>query len=216
VKLSESLKRSLGDKAQRYAANLLATSGAPVLSYLLSRGISDEVAKMFGMGAVPHGEDHAGRLSIPYHTPNGVVQIKYRCTDPAHADHKSVDCPKYLYETGLGVRLYNAQALIRTPELVVVTEGELDAAVVQAYCGIPAVGYPGVETWVKQTHWPLCFQGVGDVVVVSDNDKVGKDSAHRVAESVRGRVLVLPKQYKDANEFIAAEGAAAFTERVSA
>jgi DNA primase len=101
--------------------------------------------------------------------------------------------------------------------LVVVTEGELDAAVVQAYCGISAVGYPGVDTWRDNAHWPLCFEGVGEAVVVADSDKTGKEAAGRVAQSLPcpSRVLTLAKGHKDANEFIAAEGAAAFIERLS-
>ena len=212
MKLSASRRSSLLQKAEQFAGNL----GEQATSYLLSRGISREVAEMFSFGYVPYGEENGGRLSIPYITPAGCVQIKYRCISVEHGDHKGVDCPKYLFEAGLGVHLYNARILIHAPELVVVTEGELDAAVVQAYTGIPAVGYPGVDTWAQQKHWPLCFEGVGDIAVVADGDKAGKDSANRVAGSIPGaRVVTLGSGHKDANEFIAALGASAFMERVN-
>lgn len=203
-------RRALAAKAHAYAGNLDAA-----LPYLLARGISREVAEMFTMGCVPPGKEFAGRLSIPYVTPGGVVQIKYRCMKPEHSDHKSVDCPKYLYEAGCGSHLYNAQILISASDTVVVTEGELDAACVQAYVGIPAVGYPGTETWDKQPHYRLCFEAVAEVVVIADGDKQGRHAAKHVAESIgsHARVIDMPDG-SDSNEFIVSQGAGAFSERV--
>ena len=206
--LSVERKAALTEKADRYAANI-----AEAEPYLLSRGISREAGEMFRLGCVPYGDEYAGRLSIPYVTPTGVVNIKYRCADVSHQpDCRTYDCVKYYYESGIGHHL-NARVLIQTPGLVVVTEGELDAVVIQAYCGTPAVAYPGVGSWKKFDHWPLCFEGVGEVVVVADNDDEGKSSAERVADSVgqAARVLRLPK-WKDGNEYIHREGHQAFEE----
>lgn len=215
MNLSPERRRALTAKAQGFAGNV-----DQVLVYLAGRGITDQVAAMFSLGCVPTGQEYAGRLTIPYLTPAGVVQIKYRCADLSHhndsGDHTNDECPKYLYEAGTGTHLYNAQVLIHAADLVVVTEGELDAICVQAYTGIPAVAYPGVETWAKQQHYPLCFEGVSEVVVVADGDKVGKEAARKVAESIgmHARVLNMPSG-EDSNSFIASQGAGAFLERLS-
>lgn len=184
--------------------------------YLLDRGISLEAARLFRLGYVPSGLQFGDRLSIPYLRPAGVVQIKYRCTNPEHGNHKTVDCPKYLYESGCGTHLYNSPVLISETGLVVVTEGEMDAICVQAYCGLAAVGYPGTRSWQKhKEHYRLCFEGVNEVVVVADGDDDGRESARRVAESIgfNARTVDMPDG-DDANSFIASHTAGAFIERL--
>lgn len=205
-------RRALTIRAQQFAGNV-----DKALDYLLSRGLTDEVARMFSLGYVVEGE-FAGRLSIPYSTPGGVLQIKYRCTDASHHEgfkHTNKDCPKYLYESGTGTHLFNAQVLIHTADTVVVTEGEMDAICVQAYTGIPAVAYPGVDTWQKHPHYRLCFEGVSEVIVVADGDKPGKESAKRVADSIgmSARVVEMPAG-EDSNSYIASQGAGAYLERL--
>jgi DNA primase len=214
VILSPERRSALTAKAKSYAGTV-----DKALPYLLARGITAEVAAMFTLGYAVDGE-FAKRLTIPYVTPAGVVQIKYRCADPAHHDdtglkHIHNDCPKYLLEAGTGIHLFNAQVLIYTAETVVVTEGELDAICVQAYTGIPAVAYPGADTWKKQPHYRLCFEGVSEVIVVADGDKVGKDAAKRVAESIgmSARTVEMPAG-QDSNSYIASEGAGAYLERL--
>jgi DNA primase len=174
---------------------------------------------MFSLGCVTD-DDMAGRLSIPYVTPSGVVQIKYRCTNLDHHEgfkHVEKKCPKYLYEAGTGTYLYNAQVLIHASEQVVVTEGELDAICVQAYTGMPTVAYPGADTWEKHRHYRLCFEGVSEVIVVADGDEVGRKVARQVADSIglHARVIDCPAGH-DSNSYIAEHGASAFIERIKA
>lgn len=186
-------------KAESFAQNL-----EPAVNYLLERGISREAATMFGLGCVPAGDDEFnGRLTVPYYTPGGVVAIKYRAMDDSD--------PKYLNEPGCGVHLYNA-SVVMTADKVVLTEGELDAIAVQAYTGLPAVAYPGVSTWQSQEHFRLCFESVGEVVVIADADKVGRQAASRVATSIgySARIIHIPDGMQDANYFIAQQGADAF------
>ena len=155
MNLSGERRRALTAKARTLAGNV-----EQALPYLLSRGISEQVAEMFQLGYAPHGTPTpGGRLSIPYVTPAGVVDIKYRCADQAHTTHKGIDCPKYTHEIGAGTHLYNAEVLIATSDTVVLTEGELDAICVQAYLGIPAVAYPGVGTWQSQRALPAVLRG---------------------------------------------------------
>jgi DNA primase len=211
VNLSGERRRALTAKARSLAGNV-----EQALPYLMSRGISAEVAEMFQLGYSPHGTEQGGRLAIPYLTPAGVVQIKYRCIDFGHGDHKDTSCPKYLPEPGLGLHLYNAQVLINTGDTAVLTEGELDAISVQAYCGIPAVAYPGTGSWDKQRHWPLCFEGLAEVIVICDGDKPGRDAAGKVAKTIgmRAKVVDMPDKY-DCNRYITEKGAIAFQERIA-
>lgn len=206
--ISPERRASLTAKANEYAANI-----HQAVPYLLARGISEQVASMFSIGFVPYGQgEFGGRVSIPYTTPAGVVAIKYRSVDGAQQ-------PKYLNESGLGVRLYNAQALIRAEHRVVVTEGEFDAICVQAYCGIPAVAYPGADTWSKFPHWRHCFEGIPEVIVVADGDEAGQKAAARVAESIgwSARVVRMPEvpDEKDANLYIVKHGAEAFQHKLN-
>lgn len=212
--LSAERRQSLASKAASLSGNV-----EQALPYLASRGISKEAAELFQLGYVPFGQENGGRLSIPYLTPSGVVAIKYRCVDQAHGDHKASGtsgCAKYMNESGCGVHLYNAQALIGEANTVVVTEGELDALTVQAYCGIPAVAYPGVDTWRKQEHWRLCFEAVGEAVVIADGDKTGRESAKRVADSLgmTARVVEMPEGM-DANSYITLHGVNEFQKRIT-
>ncbi len=199
--LSPERKQSLALKANKYAKNL----DERVLSYLDSRGITEQVARMFNLGTVPTGDDYAGRLSIPYMVPHGgCVDIKYR----ALGDEGS---SKYLKEPGVGLHLFNTQVL-KDASICVLTEG------VQAYCGIPAVAYPGTNSWMseKNDFWPLCFEGIRKVIVIADGDAPGRIAAQKVADTIgwSARVVDLGDGI-DANEFIASRGEAAFRERIT-
>lgn len=210
--LSPERKRSLAAKAAKYASNL---QDERAVSYLESRGISIAAAEMFSIGYVPEGQEYAGRISIPYLGLHGCRDIKYRAID----DSK----PKYLKEAGCGTNLYNSLVL-RDAQVVALVEGEFDAIAVQAYCGVAAVGYPGVSTWGKANesepekdtaHWPLCFEGIPKVLVIADGDSPGRDAAQHVAATIgwSARVVDLGDGY-DANKYIAEHGAVAFKKEI--
>ena len=205
MRLSSSRKVSLAEKARRFADNLKQDERAR--SYLASRGISLEVAEIFSLGSVPDGEEYAGRISIPYTVPTGVVDIKYRALTAGK--------PKYLKETGTGEHLYNAQILVTSPRLVIITEGEFKAMFIQAYCGIPSVGFPGATTWKGNPHWTLCFEGIEEVVVVEDGDPAGREAAKKVADWIGWSARVMHMEDgMQADTFIAQHGAAAFIEEM--
>ena len=199
----------LTDLANEYRRNLSRAE-----KYLLDRGISLEAAQAFGLGYVTDGP-HAGRLSVPYWTPNGVVDIRLRCTS-SH-DCKVVECPKYLPAVAAnGQHLFNAQVLIGASDRAVVTEGELDAVCVQSYCAIPTVAFPGTESWNANRHWRYCFEGISEVLVIADGDEVGRGAAKKVAESIgmSARVVDMPPKF-DSNLFLQEKGSNAFLELIN-
>lgn len=140
-----------------------------VLPYLSRRGVNRRTADRFKLGF--DGE----RLTIPYLTPTGVWFIKRRCV--ADHDCKAERCSKYLNPEGANLRLYNAQTLLRA-DRVVITEGELDAVVVEQ-AGANCVGYPGAEAWKKSRHWRWCFDSVEEVIVVADGDPPEKNPRNK-------------------------------------
>ena len=202
--LNRQRRSHLTDLANEYRRHLSSAK-----QYLLDRGISLEAAQAFGLGFIPDGPQ-AGRLAIPYWTPAGAVDIKARCMQ-AH-DCKTGCGAKYLpVMAGNGQHLYNAQVLIQASDIAVMTEGELDAVCVQSYCGLPAVAFPGTESWKANNHWRLCFEGISEVIVIADGDEVGRGAAKKVADSIgmSARVVAMPANY-DSNSYIADKGAQAF------
>ena len=99
MKQSELQKNLLGLATQKYSANIYQAE-----DYLRQRGISLEVARLARLGVVvepePGQEQFAGRLSIPYVTKTGVVDLRFRSLNPAVE-------PKYMGMTGAETKMYN-------------------------------------------------------------------------------------------------------------
>lgn len=172
------------------------------MSYLSGRGFTADTVSRFRLGL----DEETGRLTIPYLTPAGPWSIKYRCI--AHEDCKPVpNHTKYTYDAGAQPLLYNASALLAA-KAVMLVEGELDAVAIEQI-GVPAVGYPGAQTWKANSYWRWCFDSADDVFVIGDGDEnnVGRKAAETVAEALRDSVsgevhmTVLPEG-EDSNSFI--------------
>lgn len=209
MRLSLERKRSLALKAEAFAGNV-----AEVLPYLATRGISEETADFFGLGYVIEGQ-YAGRMTIPYIVRDGVLQIKYRCLNEKHEANGKHDCSaKYLYEAGCDTHLFNARALIGAGDLVLLTEGEMDAIAVSQATGLPVIGYPGVTSW--KPFYRLCFEGVQEIIVLADGDDPGRKSAKQVAEKLgmNARVVDLGDGH-DSNSFLIEFGTEKFLERLN-
>lgn len=178
---------------------------ARTLAYFGERGLDEEVLDNFRIGTVitPAEESHemyVGRACIPYMTPTGVVNLKFRCIE-SHAckDHGH---QKYYSLSGYGTRLYNVLALHIDSPNIAITEGELDAISVQAKLGMPCVAYPGATQWQGNVHWPLIFEGYSRVFVIADGDKPGQDAAKEVAASMRNADVVQCPDAEDANSLL--------------
>ena len=99
MKQSQSQKDLLGRAAEKYAASIYQAQ-----DYLESRGIPLEVARLAQLGVVVEPEvgheAFVGRLSIPYITKTGVVDLRFRSLNPAVE-------PKYMGMTGAETKMYN-------------------------------------------------------------------------------------------------------------
>lgn len=198
------LRKSLALQAKTYHHNLRTSGQAQ--DYLSSRGITMSTAVKFQLGWTGEHENRsiANRLAIPYLAgPAGPWHIKYRSMDDQG--------PKYIYEEGVSLHLFNTQTLLHSSS-VVICEGELDAITIEQV-GVPAVGYPGAQAWKANDHWPAVFDSCERVVVVADGDPVGREAADGVAASLRKELpdlqvtrVVLPDG-QDSNSLIQQQGA---------
>lgn len=197
-------KSYLEQAVQTYEQNV-----AQVGEYLEGRGIPQAVARTCRLGYVSEptpglGDDqYVGKLAIPYLTPSGVVDIRFRTL--------SGTGPKYLSRPGGKSRLFGVNALFAPTPYVGVCEGELDGIVATHVGRIPSVAVPGASNWQK--HYPLLFEGFQRVFVFADGDQAGKDFAAKVASTVEQAVVVSMPDGQDVSDVVASEGPDALMRR---
>lgn len=193
-------KHSLEARLRRYEQHR-----PQLLPSLTARGLGAGAAERFRLGYVePSPEDPARlwrRMAIPYLTPTGVVQIRYRCT--LNHDCKVEGCPKYLGDAGQQVTLYNAQATLDTSDVLFLTEGELDAVAIESLIGRPAVGIPGARAWAAHPYWARCFVNFARLILPADGDEPGAELAAAVAKSLPEVTVVQLPDGDDANTVLA-------------
>jgi len=190
-------------------------AGSPAEAYLEKRGILDGAEK-FMLGYVeepaPGHEDRLKHhLSIPYITEAGVVGFKFRRIDDGD--------PKYMIPTGQKHHLYNVAAIIHAVHEVLIVEGEIDA-ISATLAGHPAVAVAGVNAW--KPHFSRCFDGIGRVVIATDNDvkedgsNPGQELARRLQDAIPQAVRVSLPPDSDINSIITSQGAQALTKLINA
>lgn len=179
--LSKELRRSLERHTLQYSRNIRSAE-----EWLKGRGISLAVADSYGLGVVdspPPGYDGLyGRLSIPYLTDAGPVNMTFRCMK----DHGGEKCKafgheKYYTWKGLETNLYGVQCVDWADDWIVLCEGELDALTWQM-AGVPALGFSGVKKW--RNHWKLNFEDFSTIYVASDADKAGDEMWKSVSDRI--------------------------------
>jgi DNA primase len=194
VLLSAEQKNLLQTSAETYNRSLWR-----VEDYLESRGLSLGFADGELLGYVedpiPGQEQYKGRLSIPYVTRAGVVNLKFRSLEDG-------DGPKYLNLSGFETNLYRVESFFEASEFICVTEGELDAlSLVQT--GLPAVGVPGVKAW--KSFYRRCFEDWPIIYVFCDGDEPGRDFGTFLSREIKARPIHLPYG-EDVNSALVNEG----------
>jgi DNA primase len=196
VKLSQDAKQSLEQATQEYSQYV-----DLVGEYLAKRGVTKQTADTFLLGYVDKPivghEQYEGRLAIPYNTPTGIVDIRFRSV----VDDES---PKYLSRPGAESHLFNVTAFQLDSDVIAVCEGEMDTMITHAQCGIPAVGIPGSNGW-KQWY-SRAFTDYRKVIVLCDGDQPGKDLGKRIAQQIDVAVVVSMPDGMDVNEVYLNEG----------
>jgi DNA primase len=203
MKQSVLQKELLGKAAAEYAENIYQAE-----DYLRSRGIPLEVARLASLGVVAEPETgheaFKGRLSIPYITKTGVVDLRFRSLNPAVE-------PKYMGMTGAETKMYNVLDVERASDFIGVCEGELDTLTLSACVGIPCVGVPGANSWKK--HYTRLLADFERVFVFADGDQPGTEFARSLARELPVTIIQLPDGH-DVNSMFVQEGVDYFNQKM--
>jgi len=203
VKQSILQKELLGKAAAGYAENIYQAE-----DYLRSRGIPLEVARLASLGVVAEPETgheaFKGRLSIPYITKTGVVDLRFRSLNPAVE-------PKYMGMTGADTKMYNVLDVERASDFIGVCEGELDTLTLSACVGIPCVGVPGANSWKK--HYTRLLADFERVFVFADGDQPGTEFARSLARELPVTIIQLPDGH-DVNSMFVQDGVDYFNQKM--
>ena len=205
MRLSASQKASLAKSAVTYQKSIHLAE-----DYLAKRGLTMDDAVTAHLGVVedplPSHEGFRGRLCIPYVTPTGVVDIRFRSMGPEE--------PKYMGLPGTHTRLYNVLSLQDAGDYIAVCEGEIDALTLHLKCGIPAVGVPGANSWKK--HYTRILQDFERVFVFADGDQPGSDFAKGLARELNTVITLQMPEGEDVNSMYLKNGYDYFKEKVVA
>jgi hypothetical protein len=168
--LTPEQRQLLESQTLRYQEHLYVAA-----DYLQGRGITEDTAVSARLGVVDepiHGDQAAAynRLTIPYQTRSGVVDIRYRCIREHNCEESG--CAKYLGRPGSSLRLYGVDDLVRAHSTICVAEGEFDRLILHQL-GAYAAGCPGVKSW--KPHWGRLFEDFERILVFGDGDKAGRD-----------------------------------------
>lgn len=189
------------------ATNKYAESISLAGDYLKNRGIPLEVARLARLGVVAEPEVgheiYQGRLSIPYITKTGVVDLRFRSLNPAVE-------PKYMGLTGADTKMYNVLDVERAGDFIGICEGELDTITMSACVGIPCVGVPGANSWKR--HYTRLLADFERVFVFADGDQPGKEFATSLARELPVTVVQFPDG-EDANSYYTSYGAEAILQK---
>lgn len=202
--LSVDARNSLEEATSRYHAQV---AGAG--PYLQARGLNRAVADMFRLGFVADPmighEQYVGRLSIPYLSPAGPTDVRFR----AVMDDGG---PKYLSRPGAESHLFNVLAFQQDTDVIAVCEGELDTIIAHGMCEIPAVGVPGANGW--KPWYSRAFADYRRVLVLCDGDQPGRDLGKKIAQQIDVATVVSMPDGTDVNEVFLAEGPDGIRKRV--
>jgi DNA primase len=175
-------------------------------AYLHERGISEGAAATFRLGVVadpvPGHERFEGWLAIPYLDRDGLpLSVRFRCIH--EHDHRAYSHGKYMSMVDEPSRVFNVRAIHEADDTIHVTEGEMDAIVLNQI-GLPAVAIPGAVGF--QPHHRRMLAGFSRVWVWGDPDEAGGEFTARVTRALRGGRGVRLRN-GDVNETYLREGA---------
>jgi len=203
ARLSKSQRELLAKATENYEGSL-----SEALPYLASRGITEATARTFRLGFVANPETghelYQGKLAIPYLTPAGVIDIRFRSLN---ADSG----PKYLSRPGATTHIYNIQALSQDTGMLVVCEGEIDT-IIATQVGFTAVGLPGANNW--KPYYSRVLDGWEKIMLFCDGDNAGREMAKTISRELDNVFPVFMPDNQDVNDVFLTEGAEGLRKRV--
>jgi DNA primase len=195
VRLSNSQRQFLLQATQRYAAKINLAE-----EYLANRQLSVDEASIFHLGVVdeplPGHEPYKGRLAIPYITPSGVVDIRFRSM---HGED-----PKYMGLVGAKTTMFNTQACFVADKYICVTEGEFDCIMMSVKTNHPTVGIPGANNW--KPHYAKILDDFDVVIVLADGDAAGLEFGKKISRELGNVNIISMPDGEDVNSMMIKEG----------
>jgi len=203
MKQSASQRESLTRAAKYYHGALHEAE-----DYLAERGITLEQATKARLGVVldplTGHEQYVNRLSSPYLTRSGVVDLRFRSLDLSE--------PKYMGLSGATTHLYNVASIFRATTYISICEGEIDTITLDNVCGIPAVGVPGVNNWKK--HYGRILADFDKVFLFADGDNAGTEFGKSLSRELGNLVVVQMPEGEDVNSMYRIHGADYFKQKI--
>ena len=203
MRLSNSHRQFLLQATHQYASQIHLAA-----EYLATRNLSVGEAQRFHLGvvkdALPGHEQYMDRLAIPYITPSGVVDIRFRAMNGAD--------PKYMGMPGAKTSMFNAQVVLTASDYICVTEGEIDCITVSVKTNHPAVGIPGANNW--KPFYSKILDDFDTVIVLADGDTAGMDFGKKVSRELGNVNIVQMPEGHDVNSIVMLEGAEFINERI--
>ncbi len=203
MRLSSSHRQFLLQATHQYASQIHLAA-----EYLATRNLSVEEAQRFHLGvvkdALPGHEQYTGRLAIPYITPSGVVDIRFRAI--GNAD------PKYMGMPGAKTSMFNAQVVLTASDYICVTEGEIDCITMSVKTNHPSIGIPGANNW--KPFYSKILDDFDTVIVLADGDSAGMDFGKKVSRELGNVNIVQMPEGHDVNSIVMLEGAEFINERI--
>ena len=179
-----------------------------VFGSLTDRGISETVAKKYGVRIVYNNSGEIAQHIYPYYNGNEIVGTKTRLV---------VDKDFRFHGTYEGTGLFGEQLYTTGGRYLTITEGECDALAV-AELGIRSAVVSikrGSAGAVKDIRESIEFvESFENVILCFDNDKAGRKAARQIARILKPgktKILKLPDGYKDANDMLKNKKFAEFT-----
>lgn len=189
MRLSNSHRQFLLRATQQYGSHLHLAQ-----DYLATRGLTVDEARRFHLGVVedplPGHENLRGRLSIPYVTPSGVVDIRFR-------DLSGRTDAKYMGMIGAKTTMFNTPACFVAQKYICVTEGEFDCIVMSVKTAHPTVGIPGANNW--KPHYSRILDDFDVVIVLTDGDNAGSEFGKKISRELPNANVVPMPEGEDVN-----------------
>ena len=191
MRLSSLQRQFLLQATQRYASKIELAK-----DYLSSRQLSVEEASTFHLGVVedplPGHEAYKGRLAIPYITPSGVVDIRFRAM--------SNEEPKYMGLVGAKTTMFNTQACFVANKYICVTEGEFDCIMMSVKTMHPTIGIPGANNW--KSHYAKILDDFDVVIVLADGDPAGLEFGKKISRELGNVNIISMPDVEDVNSMM--------------
>ena len=153
---------------------------------------------------MPGHETFQGRLAIPYITPTGVVDLRFRSL--------SEEEPKYLGLPGATTTLFNVSALFQATNYICVCEGEIDTIIMTTKTHHRTIGVPGATNW--KHHYNRILNDFETVIVMADGDSAGHSFAQKITRELGNVRTVQMPDGEDVNSMYLKNGVDFIDERI--